>query len=468
MPFWTGNQDQNVYTPNNVPTPNPTVFKESRLKYNNGVLQGVSDEGGNVVISPSVSVLAFGAVGDGTTDDYAALQAAINHAQDNGLYLNFESDKTYKVSSSLTFKHGQSSTDSRKYHVRIRGNGATIYPVGGAVAIHIQPRCTYADRATGRGEADVDIRDVTVDGFFGASTAKALILGENGKWCSNFGWSEFYNITVSGFTADHTVVEFIEARHFVCSGLAVRAGTVSIAANTAGSFCGDALFEACEFSGSPTYPPLNITSNAAGSQVRGISFSACDFYGAGTILSSSGAAAQVGDIWFDNGCQFDYPSAPVGHVAVSLSATGSGTIFQIYFLGAYFAGFSAAAIYGVSSSTATIYQLTIANCGLGAITGHADTQNAALYFNSVESLSIRGCEFDTIDADQLINIIGCTNVMIHDNKATRCTASNYLVTIGSSANNYSIINNLANVATAVVNDYTTGSPTRQTANNLAI
>ena len=57
-------------------------------------------------LAQTISVQDFGAVGDGVTNDYAALQAAANYAQSSGKRLYFIGGETYKVlgSTNLTFK----------------------------------------------------------------------------------------------------------------------------------------------------------------------------------------------------------------------------------------------------------------------------------------------------------------------------------------------------------------------------
>ena len=77
--FWEQGQGGVVWTPLDQPTPDPISFSQARLKYRNGTLEGVSDNGGNLVVTQNaVSVKQFGAVGDGVADDTAAIQAAID------------------------------------------------------------------------------------------------------------------------------------------------------------------------------------------------------------------------------------------------------------------------------------------------------------------------------------------------------------------------------------------------------
>ena len=72
----------------------------------------------NEKLAEVISVADFGAVGDNSTDDTAAIQAAINNAS-NYSTISFVSGKTYKTTSALTFSTTQTG-------IIIQGNGATI------------------------------------------------------------------------------------------------------------------------------------------------------------------------------------------------------------------------------------------------------------------------------------------------------------------------------------------------------
>jgi hypothetical protein len=80
----------------------------------------------SITSGPVVNVSQFGAVGDGTKDDTAAIQAALNYVKANGGTLNFDSGHTYKVSNDLVI----SDADDFK----IDGNGATIKMANGVPA----------------------------------------------------------------------------------------------------------------------------------------------------------------------------------------------------------------------------------------------------------------------------------------------------------------------------------------------
>jgi hypothetical protein len=79
-----------------------------------------------ITSGPTVSVSQFGAVGNGTKDDTAALQSALNYIKANGGTLTFEAKHIYMVSKHLVI----SGADDFK----LDGNGATIKMANGAPA----------------------------------------------------------------------------------------------------------------------------------------------------------------------------------------------------------------------------------------------------------------------------------------------------------------------------------------------
>lgn len=82
--FWQQSGQGTVFIPVDVDDPNATRFAQPRLLYENGVLQGISDEGGNIISSLRADVGMFGAVGDGITNDTPAFQAAIDYVSSIG------------------------------------------------------------------------------------------------------------------------------------------------------------------------------------------------------------------------------------------------------------------------------------------------------------------------------------------------------------------------------------------------
>jgi len=86
--------------------------------FNLPILQPVS-----ITSGPVVSVSQFGAVGDGRTNDTAAIQSALNYVKAHGGTLNFAAGHTYIISKSLVI--------SGASDFKIDGNGATIKMANG-------------------------------------------------------------------------------------------------------------------------------------------------------------------------------------------------------------------------------------------------------------------------------------------------------------------------------------------------
>ena len=97
-----------------------------------------------------VSVKDFGAVGDGVTDDTAAIQAAIDAATNE---LHFEDTKTYRISSALNVN---------KSNLRIIGRGATLNGSAQPASVSLSDR--FALRVEGVWAGLVNCSNVAVSG----------------------------------------------------------------------------------------------------------------------------------------------------------------------------------------------------------------------------------------------------------------------------------------------------------------
>ena len=104
----------------------------------NGIYEAVFDGVEWQLQGPTLlpgDVRLYGATGDGSTDDSAALQAAFDQAH---IYpVKFAPNKTYKANSTLTFP--------AQNGLQVEGNGATIdsYASGGAIAFSLVGGTTY-------------------------------------------------------------------------------------------------------------------------------------------------------------------------------------------------------------------------------------------------------------------------------------------------------------------------------------
>lgn len=113
----------------------------------------------------------YGAVGNGTTDDATALQAAIDDAELNGFPLTFEKGKDYKINTGLT------STGN----IVINGNGATLKPASTESGLVVNPG---ADIASTTLSADAQINTNQYQVTSAASFAKGALV----KLVSSAAW----------------------------------------------------------------------------------------------------------------------------------------------------------------------------------------------------------------------------------------------------------------------------------------
>lgn len=409
----------------------------------------------------------YGTVEDGSTDDAAALQACINAAQIANATPSLTPGANYKIASSLTFKQGKSNVDTQSFSAYLQGNHATLKPAAGVTAIQVVPRCLLADVGTGRAEAPIDIRDVVIDGFFATSSTYALWIGAAGYRWDSFSWSVVSNITIQNFPGTANPVMMLwEGRHCKFDRIDLRSGgTCFIQTTTSGSFCGDFVFDSCEFAGSGSQTPITIAGSGGGA-TRGIKFNDCDIYGGGTFLHSTGTNSQVGDIWFI-GTQFD--TAAGSDVFLTLYAdTLNCQMFGIHIDDSYFVS-GTQAIYAHTANSATMAQIDINGNQFGTLNISAAADHAAILCLDANGVSIDANTFDTITGGATTNLImfdTCTNFTANDNMATNCTSVVNGVATANTGNNYSILGNMMNVTT-IVNDGSAGA-TKQIANNLAI
>lgn len=113
-----------------------------------------------MISNASYHVNDFGAVGDGTTDDTTAIQAALDHLRDNRGVLEFDGSKKYKITSPLTITWTVALTNIDG-DMKIRGNGCRIDAsslTGSQIAL------TMEGSASAPVEAKVNISGIKLSG----------------------------------------------------------------------------------------------------------------------------------------------------------------------------------------------------------------------------------------------------------------------------------------------------------------
>lgn len=432
---------------------------------------GVCMVGGNRVYlrptpEPATEIYAeiFGLANNGVTSDSTPLQRAIDFAQSLRLPVVLPAEGSVYLSIGLTMKHGQAAAgDTFNYMPLIHFNGCTIKPGPGIRALDIVPRCLFADRATGRGSAYTEILGpVTFDGSSGDASSSAIRIGAMGYYSDAFPFSRVEDILMHLFNGASTVMELVETRHLRFERVVARVGKVKISASAAGSFCGDMVFDCCEFTGSGSWVPLQIRSdyNSTGSAsaCRGIRFQGSTFYGPNASIEAVGKA-DVGDIWFDSH-QFEGPyDATLGGRGLDIIGDGANArVFGVFLNNAYWSGHKGPAVYARALNGADVRAIHITAPDLAAFTISAATAfdancNAAFAFKSVHGVRIDGGALNSIIGDSntlVVNIQDSTNVSAIGLSGDNFTNVNAGVIGGGTTDKMTAIGNMLQVTSANV------------------
>ena len=161
-----------------TPSTNLIVHKSSKLG-------SPSDRNLYEKLNEIISVVDFGAKGDGTTDDSAAFQAAVNYCQTRGGGKVYVPAKTYLFSSSGV------SVPSKVIISGEQGVGSTINWNGTGPAFYYHPTGSFASTFAA-------IENITINGG-SSSVAKAIEISDT------FGF-RLENISIYGFTAGEGLV----------------------------------------------------------------------------------------------------------------------------------------------------------------------------------------------------------------------------------------------------------------------
>lgn len=420
-----------------------------------------------------VSAHDFGAVGDGVTDDTAALQAFLSHVTTHGLLGTIPSGD-YVVTSpleiaigSLGFRiEGMSASATRIMSattfaggdavVRITGSqGVTSWWIGGFM-VRPHTLATRGSAAVGIRIGDPSVATIQILGFQFSKIADVMV------YCYDRAWSICHARMI----------------YFDRCGAWNDANTT---ANTCllieqnGAFTGDLVFDKCQFVTAKSagnrnlhiYSPVGPYGLPFGmNSICGIKFRSCDFYvGYTSIEIFAQAQSYVADIWFVDGCQQDGES----YQAVYVESKDAGTrIEDLHFEGMY-----------VSKSTET--NMNFASTGTGGFVRSIwieecivmDAPQRAISFFGVGCADLHVNSNTILDCDSsggAIQFNGATRIACNHNIARTGLLDQkpaYLIWFSSGTNHIVALGNSASgmVTTATIHDQS-GAVTKAIANNL--
>lgn len=218
-------------------------------------------------LKESVSVKDFGAVGDGVTDDTAAVQAFLNACQDKRGYMP---PGIYKITSALTLQPQYSYNIEGATYDNSGVTGTVIYNAGTGNAIYItnEPFTTNYDSQIRFANLTVKGNASSLNGFY---VQHCMIFLEN-VWSINNGTNGMY--LERGYSSSFRQAVFANNGQ---NGLQINRAANAI------------HFDHCIFNGNGTagggYAGCNI-SGAVADYNYGMAFSACDFTGNGNSSAS--------------------------------------------------------------------------------------------------------------------------------------------------------------------------------------
>ena len=420
------------------------------------------------------------------TDVTTPLQALVNFAQSNNLPIEFQPFGSYYVQGGLSFKHGQSATDTQSYNTLIKGNNCALLPGPNVPAIAIVPRCLIADQGTGRGTAFIEINDLQINTYFANPASSGILIGADGYWCDSFIFSKIENVlflantTPGGSAYGAVALKVISSKHIQFNRFVCRGGTVLLAGTaTNGGGVEDLVFDHCEMNGTAEYRPLAIVSTTDG--VGGIRFEHCDFYRTGTLLNcapTTSEVAHLANIWFDS-CSWDGPGAPANEAAIQITLSGYGDLDQLHLNSAYIVNYQGPAIVVQrTGTTALMHEMRVVGASLNEIspTGAGSFPATVVWLQNVPQFEFIGTqmsqcgnvgtiayslfELDTcsdviLEATQeniagtppttAVAISNCSNILVANNQF-QISSSGSLVT-QSGTNTGIIVSNTVTIAT---------------------
>jgi len=221
----------------------------------------------------TVNVSTFGAVGDGFTDDTAALQNAINSAQTLNQTLVLEENKRYKVTQPLIVKQGRVSKTAPLFEFDLDGQFSKIINAGTGFAIEVQPLASLDPAVNPDGGVNaigsISMQRFDIEAPSQYNIAGGVKVGRQGYWMyANARRTLLCDVNL--YQLGGCGLSVINAAHFDVVRVTQRddfngvGEGLYLAALGENAFCGDISFIDCQFQGNTSShinnKPLSIQS----------------------------------------------------------------------------------------------------------------------------------------------------------------------------------------------------------------
>jgi hypothetical protein len=360
-------------------------FKQSN---SSGVLAGAVGKTVHQKLQDLVSVRDFGATGTGTSDDTAAIQAAINYAQTNGGCVYLPAGN-YKISNVLTFTMNSGADPIKRPSMRGDGMAATSivqtgnfrgiqvvgYDANPAGYCEFDSFSLYGPNLDVQGMVFQDIAFVTVNNVYIAGWAVGL-------YGVNVLSSSFTDLEIR-FNYGGFYFEANAALGFVSEPNAIYMASCTVGNNTAfgGKVIGAGTFN---------YIGGSIESNGFGTDLSSDKWGLTLLNCGGSIAQQSASAFNIQGVYFE-------ANGGSGQLVIqqNVSRPGlTGVVSACSFV-ALNTSYPQQQVYLGASNSAYAFPITFQGCGWAGLNGYTPSSTRPTINNvsNAFKLALVGCDF---------------------------------------------------------------------------
>lgn len=480
--FWSPDTPKSDH--NGITVFSPTVpFNDSRAAL--GAYRSGSGEldplgSGVFVRDTSDGVLHFNWCG-GFPDESAidqSLQACIDIAQDNELWIKMPRRGVYVLSTGVEWKHGDNGSDPLRYPVLFDGNDCIFRASDNTTSMRIVGRGAFE---TGDEVAMLHMRRFILDGNSASTGHIGLdITANQGAHVNGFGLNSIQDVLFESYQ-DHIAYSLESTRHIEFQRVSAQ-GPVRIVSTADSQFSGDCWWLNCEFSysgsvGSDDQGALLV--KAGGSEIRGLHFTDCVTYGWGTYFIAEGQGS-IGDIWMTS-CAWDGPGAVSGDIPIFFDQRGSSSnIFGIHITAPYINNYRDRCLVMAAATPSNIRDVGITDPQVTGISlENATSAPVVMQIMGVHGFALMGGNFASVSSGDvsgsavatfLDGCLSCRVVNVSLRTSGGSSGIRSLVTYdNSSVEGIIVCHNVAEITTQdLVDPYGAGSPSVLIDRNLVL